>query len=64
MLVELHGDETLRRYGSVNRDVLRFFPSGRFAAYLCREDGRAFQALTGELPAERCFLVFVPLQAA
>ena len=40
--VELHGDDTLRRYGSANRDVLRFFPADRFTAYLCREDEQAF----------------------
>ena len=58
--VELHGDATLQRYGSANRDVLRFFPADRFAAYLCREDEQAFQPLAGEVPGERCFMVFVP----
>jgi FkbM family methyltransferase len=62
--VELHGDATLERYGSANRDVLRFFPADRFAAYLCREDEREFRPLAGDVPAERCFLVFVSLQFA
>ncbi|MGH6825803.1 FkbM family methyltransferase [Methyloceanibacter sp.] len=58
--VELHGDDTLERYGSANRDALQFFPPDRFTAYLCREDGLAFHPLAGDPPAERCFLVFVP----
>jgi hypothetical protein len=58
--VELHGDATLQRYGSANRDVLRFFPADRFTAYLCRQDEQAFHRLAGEVPAERCFMVFVP----
>ena len=57
--VELHGDDTLGRYGSANRDVLQFFPTDRFTAYLCREDEQEFLSLSGGLPAERCFLVFV-----
>jgi FkbM family methyltransferase len=60
--VELHGDATLERYGSANRDVLRFFPVDRFAAYLCQEDELKFHPLGGEPPAERCFMVFVPRQ--
>jgi FkbM family methyltransferase len=62
--VELHGDTTLGRYGSANRDVLPFFPADRFAAYLCREDEQEFHPLAGDLPAERCFMVFVPVQLA
>jgi len=62
--VELHGDAMLMRYGSVNRDVLRFFLPTRFAAYLCREYESEFHPLLGDPPASRCFLVFVPRQAA
>jgi FkbM family methyltransferase len=62
--VELHGDTMLMRYGSVNRDVLRFFPPTRFAAFLCREDESEFHPLLGDPPADRCFLVFVPSQTA
>ena len=58
--VELHGDATLQRYGSATLDVLRFFPADRFTAYLCREDEQTFQPLAGEVPRERCFMVFVP----
>jgi len=58
--VELHGDATLQRYGSANHDVLRFFPADRFTAYVCREDEQTFQPLAGEVPRERCFMVFVP----
>jgi FkbM family methyltransferase len=62
--IELHGDAMLMRYGSVNRDVLQFFPPTRFTASLCREDECEFHPLLGDLPAGRCFLVFVPLPAA
>jgi FkbM family methyltransferase len=62
--VELHGDAVLMRYGSLNRDILRFFPPARFVAFLCREDESEFQPLLGEPPADRCFLVFVPQQTA
>jgi FkbM family methyltransferase len=62
--VELHGDATLAGYGSANSDILKFFPSDRFAAYICGADETEFRPLATSLPTARCFLVFVPIGAA
>lgn len=62
--VELHGDEQLSRYGAVNEDVLPYFPGESYTAFVCEENGTAFRALRGDLPKDRCFLVFVPTQQA
>jgi FkbM family methyltransferase len=60
--IELHGDEQLSRYGAKNDDVLRFFPHADFTAHLCLSAGSGFQLLSDRrtLPAERCFVTFVP----
>jgi FkbM family methyltransferase len=63
--VELHGDELLSRYAARNQDVLQFFPSQTFAAYICRETEQQFRPLPAgdSPPAERCFMIFVPVAA-
>jgi FkbM family methyltransferase len=63
--VELHGDETLSRYGSRNADVLNFFKFQDFARYLCLQTEDKFRLVTENepLPAERCFLIFAPRSA-
>lgn len=60
--LELHGDDILARYGACNGDVLRFFPEQKFAAFVCPHEDGEFRRLgdIGELPHERCFVVFVP----
>jgi len=62
--VELHGDAQLSRYDAVNEDILRYFPREAYTAFVCEESGTAFQALRGNLPKDRCFLVFAPAQEA
>lgn len=64
-LIELHGDATLARYGARNRDALAFFPAKHYTAYLGDEDGGAFRPFSDadHLPAERCFVAFVPVSA-
>jgi FkbM family methyltransferase len=63
--VELHGDETLARYGAKNADVLDFFNYQDFARYLCLASENKFRPVTESepLPAERCFLIFAPRSA-
>lgn len=60
--IELHGDEQLSRYGAKNDDVWRFFSHADFTAHLCLSAGSGFQLLSDRraLPAERCFVTFVP----
>jgi FkbM family methyltransferase len=60
--VELHGDETLGRYGARNADILQFFDMAKFARYLCMPDEDRFRLVTENepVPTERCFLIFAP----
>jgi hypothetical protein len=60
--IELHGDETLAAYGACNADVLRFFPTSDYDAYVCRQTEGTFLPLRDprDLPSQRCFTVFVP----
>lgn len=60
--IELHGDDMLARHGARNSDVLRFFPSQTFTAFICPDEDGEFKRLTdfGDVPRERCFMVFVP----
>jgi FkbM family methyltransferase len=60
--VELHGDETLGRYGARNADILQFFEMTKFARYLCMPDEDQFRLVTENelVPTERCFLIFAP----
>ena len=62
--IELHGDELLSQYGARNRDVLQFFPSSDYVAFVCAAEGREFHPLLDGVPRERCYTVFVPKQAA
>lgn len=62
--VELHGDELLSRYGAANEDALRYFPREAYTAFVCEENETSFRVLRGDLPRERCFLVFVPVSQA
>jgi len=63
--VELHGDETLGRYGARNADLLQFFDMATFARYLCMPDENRFRPVTENepLPTQRCFLIFAPRAA-
>lgn len=63
--VELHGDETLSRYGARNADILQFFDRDKFARYVCMPDDTAFRLVTENepVPVERCFLIFAPRSA-
>jgi FkbM family methyltransferase len=63
--VELHGDETLSRYGSRNSDVLKFFEVQDFARYVCPQTENKFRLVTESepVPEERCFLIFAPRSA-
>lgn len=60
--IELHGDETLSRYGARNADVLKFFEVQDFARYVCLQTETTFRLVTESepVPAERCFLIFAP----
>ncbi|HWM81874.1 MAG TPA: FkbM family methyltransferase [Pseudolabrys sp.] len=60
--VELHGDETLGRYGARNADILQFFDMTKFARYLCMPDENSFRLVAENepVPTERCFLIFSP----
>lgn len=63
--VELHGDETLGRYGARNADILNFFERADFARYVCMPDESQFRLVTENepVPTERCFLIFAPRSA-
>jgi FkbM family methyltransferase len=63
--VELHGDETLSRYGARNADILKFFEVQDFARYVCLLTDNKFRLVTENepVPAERCFLIFAPRSA-
>jgi FkbM family methyltransferase len=63
--VELHGDDTLSRYGARNADVLKFFGVQDFARYICPLTDNKFRLVTESepLPTERCFLIFAPRSA-
>jgi FkbM family methyltransferase len=63
--VELHGDETLARYGACNADILKFFERADFARYVCMPDENQFRLVTENepVPTERCFLIFAPRSA-
>lgn len=63
--VELHGDETLARYGACNADILNFFEMKDFARYVCMPEERKFRLVTENepVPTERCFLIFAPRSA-
>lgn len=63
--VELHGDETLSRYGARNSDILRFFEVQNFARYICPLTENKFRLVTENepVPADRCFLIFAPRSA-
>jgi FkbM family methyltransferase len=63
--VELHGDETLSRYDSMNSDILKFFEVQDFARYVCLQTESKFRLVTESerVPEERCFLIFAPRSA-
>jgi FkbM family methyltransferase len=63
--IELHGDETLARYGARNADIFNFFNFQDFARYLCLPSEKKFRPVTEResLPGERCFLIFAPRSA-
>jgi FkbM family methyltransferase len=63
--IELHGDETLSRYGARNADVLKFFEVQDFARYVCLQTEATFRLVTESepVPEERCFLIFAPRSA-
>jgi FkbM family methyltransferase len=63
--VELHGDETLSRYGARNADVLKFFEVQDFARYVCQLTENRFRLVTENepVPTDRCFLIFAPRSA-
>ncbi len=63
--VELHGDETLSRYGARNADILKFFKMQDFARYVCLLSDDKFRLVTESepVPSERCFLIFAPRSA-
>ncbi len=63
--IELHGDETLSRYGARNADVLKFFETRDFARYLCQPTADAFRLVVENepVPTDRCFLIFAPRSA-
>jgi FkbM family methyltransferase len=63
--IELHGDETLSRYDSMNSDILKFFEVQDFARYVCLQTENKFRLVTESerVPEERCFLIFAPRSA-
>jgi FkbM family methyltransferase len=59
--IELHGDQTVSKYGSKNADVFDFFPNGW--NFLCRTDELSpFLPIRdkSEIPGTRCFLIAIP----
>ncbi len=59
--IEVHGDETLAKYGSQNSDVLRFFPTDS-EFYFRVDETLPFERLSepSSLPKSRFFLIVIP----